>query len=107
MAKATAGLGDRPLTIADGVKKFVDGKSQRASKRAEQVRLWGERWVEFFKARGVTHFEKIQPQHLEEFIAIRKGEVSGKTIKEELFILRGVVRLLNSTRRFSPIMMNN
>lgn len=113
MAKGAAGIADTPTTISDGMKRYADSKRTTSPQWAEQVRVAAERWVSFFKARHITKFEAIRPEHITDFIAERQKTkslktlqpVSQKTIKDELFVLRGAVKLLNASRKIAPVSM--
>jgi len=113
IAKGAAGVAEAPITIEEGMRRYADSKRTTSPQWAEQVRVAAERWASFFKARRVTKFEAIRPEHITDFIAERqktkspktRQPVSQKTIKDELFILRGSVKLLNDSRKIAPVSM--
>lgn len=102
-AKATAGLGDLPVTIWETLKRHAESKKRFAPRWVFLANVRAERWAEFFSKLRINHFEGIKPEHIEQYIRDRREVVSAKTVKEELVFLRGAVRLLNAGRKISLI----
>ncbi|HNV71292.1 MAG TPA: hypothetical protein PKO06_16425, partial [Candidatus Ozemobacteraceae bacterium] len=103
-ARATAGVADAPTTIADGLRRYAASKRGSVSPSwLEQVKAWSEKWIAFFASKKITKFEAIRAEHIQEFINFRQTEVSLKTVKEEVMVIRSCAKWLNTTRKVSLI----
>ncbi|NLI79416.1 MAG: site-specific integrase [Candidatus Riflebacteria bacterium] len=99
-ARAAAGLGDVPMTIAEGLAGFISArKSEGVSEKwVSLMKLAAREWVEFFKRVKVSRFEDITPGHVNAFLVEKRKALSEKTLKMKLIIFRSTVRMVNENR---------
>ncbi|MBF0503299.1 MAG: site-specific integrase [Candidatus Riflebacteria bacterium] len=98
-------LDEDVVTVAQAINQFIDSRALTSPVWYRLTRTMGKMWIAFFKTRGVETLDKIQPRHLEEYIVSRKEVVALKTIKNDLGVLTGAIRLANERLCSTPIKM--
>ncbi len=107
-AKQLAGLEDQPVTIKEGLEKYLQTLRRSSKEYQRDSKARALRLISFFKALGVSFFDQIDPKHINQLIDARAGQgVANKTIKYDIDQLKAAAKLANKSRSVKPILFES
>jgi integrase/recombinase XerD len=102
-ARSHAGVAESKVTIADACTALLATKRQMSASHQYDCAKLAERMPGWMAALGVQYLDDVTPEIVQEWIVRRLAEVAPKTAKNNLEQLVCAARLVNRSRKISPI----